>query len=58
MGGRIFINYRRGDDPGNVGRLFDRLQETFEPTQLFMDVDSIAPGLDFVRVSSQVLLTG
>jgi formylglycine-generating enzyme required for sulfatase activity len=50
MGGRIFINYRRGDDPGNVGRLFDRLQETFEPTQLFMDVDSIAPGLDFVRV--------
>jgi hypothetical protein len=50
MSGKIFINYRRGDDPGNTGRLFDRLQEVFAPEQLFMDVDSIAPGLDFVRV--------
>jgi TIR domain len=50
MAGKIFINYRRGDDPGNTGRLFDRLQEAFQPDQLFMDVDSIAPGLDFVRV--------
>ena len=50
MAGKIFINYRRGDDPGNTGRLFDRLQEAFAPEQLFMDVDSIAPGLDFVRV--------
>jgi hypothetical protein len=29
MTGKIFINYRRGDDPGNTGRLFDRLQEVF-----------------------------
>jgi formylglycine-generating enzyme required for sulfatase activity len=50
MSGRIFINYRRGDDPGNTGRLFDRLQEAFTPEQLFMDVDSIKPGLDFVKV--------
>src|SRR5262245_29903985 len=50
MAGKIFINYRRGDDPGNTGRLFDRLQEAFQPEQLFVDVDSIAPGLDFVRV--------
>jgi formylglycine-generating enzyme required for sulfatase activity len=50
MTGRIFINYRRGDDPGHTGRLFDHLQSAFEPDQLFMDVDSIAPGLDFVRV--------
>ena len=46
----IFISYRRGDDPGNTGRLFDRLQEAFKPEQLFMDVDSIEPGLDFVHV--------
>jgi hypothetical protein len=26
------------------------LQEAFQPEQLFMDVDSIAPGLDFIRV--------
>jgi TIR domain/Protein of unknown function (DUF4231)/SMODS and SLOG-associating 2TM effector domain 1 len=50
MAGKIFINYRRGDDPGNTGRLFDRLQEAFQSEQLFMDVDSIAPGLDFVQV--------
>jgi len=50
MAGNIFINYRRGDDPGHTGRLFDRLQETFAPEQLFMDLDNIAPGLDFVRV--------
>jgi hypothetical protein len=50
MGGSIFINYRRGDDPGNTGRLFDRLQEAFQHDRLFMDVDRIEPGLDFVRV--------
>jgi hypothetical protein len=50
MAGKIFISYRRGDDPGNTGRLFDHLQQAFQPEQLFMDVDSIAPGLDFVRV--------
>jgi hypothetical protein len=50
MAGKIFINYRRGDDPGFTGRLFDRLQEAFEPERLFLDVDNIAAGLDFVRV--------
>jgi outer membrane protein assembly factor BamD (BamD/ComL family) len=49
MAGKIFINYRRGDDPGTTGRLFDRLQDVFDPQQLFLDVDNIAPGLDFVR---------
>ena len=50
MTGKIFINYRRGDDPQAAGRLFDRLQDVFEPQQLFLDVDNIAPGLDFMRV--------
>jgi hypothetical protein len=53
MAGKIFINYRRGDDPGNAGRLFDRLQDSFAPEQLFLDVDNIAPGLDFVRVLNE-----
>ena len=48
MTSRIFINYRRGDDPGNTGRLFDRPLEAFMPEQLFMEVDNIAPDLDFV----------
>lgn len=53
MAGKIFINYRRGDDPGHTGRLFDRLQDVFPPQQLFLDVDNIAPGLDFVRVLNE-----
>ena len=53
MAGKIFINYRRGDDPGNTGRLFDRLQDVFKPEQLFIDVDNIAPGLDFIHVLSE-----
>jgi hypothetical protein len=50
MAGKIFVNYRRGDDPGNTGRLFDRLQDVFRSDQLFLDVDSIKPGLNFVKV--------
>jgi hypothetical protein len=49
MAGKIFINYRRGDDPGHTGRLFDWLQDVFDRQQLFIDVDNIAPGIDFVR---------
>src|SRR5262245_36697875 len=50
MSGKIFINYRRGDDPGNTGRLFDQLEDVFSRDRLFMDVDSIPPGRDFVHV--------
>ncbi len=53
MAGKIFINYRRGDDAGHTGRLFDRLQDVFPSEQLFLDVDNIAPGLDFVRVLNE-----
>lgn len=48
MGG-IFINYRRDDAPGVAGRLFDQLARSFPRRDLFMDVDAIKPGLDFVK---------
>lgn len=48
MAGKIFINYRRGDDPGHTGRLFDTLAQSFPPERLFMDVERIRPGVDFV----------
>ena len=48
--GNIFINYRRGDDSGFAQALFAHLSQAFSREQLFMDVDSIEPGLDFVRV--------
>lgn len=45
---RIFISYRRDDAPGSAGRLYDRLSETFSADQIFIDVDAISPGVDFV----------
>jgi TIR domain len=48
MAGRIFINYRRDDSAGTAGRLRDRLADAFGPKNLFMDVDNIPAGIDFV----------
>jgi hypothetical protein len=50
MAGRIFINYRRGDEPGFAGRLFDRLEQSFRSDQIFIDVDNIPAGHDFTDV--------
>jgi formylglycine-generating enzyme required for sulfatase activity len=52
MAGKIFINYRRADDPGFAQALFGRLEQAFPSERLFMDVDSkeLEPGLDFVHV--------
>ena len=49
MAGKIFINYRREDDPGFTQALFSRLEHAFPPEQIFMDVDNIPPGTNFVR---------
>jgi hypothetical protein len=51
----IFINYRRDDVPGVAGRLFDHLEKTYSRSQLFIDVDAIKPGLDFVdQIDAQI----
>src|SRR5215467_13810316 len=47
---RIFLSYRRDDSGGYTGRLYDRLSQHFGRDNLFMDVDTIALGLDFVEV--------
>jgi formylglycine-generating enzyme len=49
MAGRIFINYRRDDSIGTAGRLHDRLAQSFGRKNLFMDVDNIPAGVDFVE---------
>jgi len=55
MTGKIFINYRRGDEPGFTQALLGRLEHTFPAEQLFIDVDNIPPGEDFARMlESQV----
>ena len=55
MAGKIFINYRREDSIGMAGRLHDRFAHTFGRARLFMDVDHIPAGTDFVaHLNSQV----
>jgi hypothetical protein len=50
----IFISYRRGDSAGHAGRLFDHLSGRF-PSRVFMDVDTIEPGIDFIDVIEQAV---
>ncbi len=52
---RIFINYRRQDSEGYVGRLYDHLAQHFQRDHLFMDVDDIPPGADFVQVLEEAV---
>ena len=48
MTGKIFISYRRADTEGYAGRIYDRLRTHFSDNEIFMDVDDIEPGEDFV----------
>ncbi len=43
----IAISYRREDSLPIAGRLYDRLQAEFGKRNVFMDFDSIPPGVDF-----------
>src|SRR5262245_4768509 len=45
----VFISYRREDSSGHADRLYDRLQDHFGPEHVFMDIDTIETGLDFVE---------
>jgi hypothetical protein len=51
----VFVSYRRDDAPGHAGRLYDRLVTRFGEDRVFMDVDSIDPGEDFVNVIETTL---
>jgi TIR domain len=48
MSGQIFISYRREDASSAAGRLYDRLAAHF-PQKIFMDIDNLEPGVDFVE---------
>jgi hypothetical protein len=47
---RIFISYRRADSAMAAGRLYDHLSTHFGENLIFMDIDTIEPGEDFVEV--------
>jgi hypothetical protein len=53
MSGGVFISYRREDAAGFAGRIYDRLIQTLGRESVFIDVDNIPAGLDFVDVLSE-----
>jgi len=54
---QIFISYRRHDDSHAAGRLYNELVPLVDRDRIFMDVDAIPPGADFVEVQDQKIAT-
>src|SRR5215470_6640638 len=54
-GGRIFVSYRRQETSHLAGRLYDRLADRFGEDQVFIDVDTIEPGIDFAAEISRAV---
>ena len=52
MSGGVFICYRREDSASWARLIYDRLSSRLKREQVFIDVDNIEPGLDFVKVLS------
>jgi hypothetical protein len=52
----IFISYRRKDQPGFAGRIYDRLQKHFGGVGIFMDDRTINPGQRFdLAIANKIL---
>ena len=47
MAGKVFISYRREDDPSAAARVRDALAARFGKASLFMDIDSLSAGQRF-----------
>jgi len=52
---KIFISYRRDDTSGEAGHLAADLRKRFGRENVFIDIDTIAPGVDFETRISQAL---
>lgn len=46
---RIFISYRRDDTAGHAGWLNERLSNHFGQDEVFRDINTLEPGVDFVE---------
>jgi TRAP-type mannitol/chloroaromatic compound transport system substrate-binding protein len=51
----IFLSYRRDDSSGYTGRLHDRFVQRWGRERVFMDLDNIDPGEDFLEVIDRTL---
>jgi len=54
---RIFISYRRSDEPDSVGRVRDRLRAFYGKNAIFRDIDGIPKGRVFRTVIEKELKT-
>jgi hypothetical protein len=52
---RVFISYRRADAAGEAGRLADHLLKRFGADRVFLDIETIESGDDFVQVLQRSL---
>jgi hypothetical protein len=55
MSGQIFISYRREESRWSARSLHDRLTQRFDRNQIFMDVDSVGLGEDFVKTIEETV---
>ena len=46
---KVFVSYRREDSAPYAGRICDRLENALGSDHVFIDVEDIAPGIDFVQ---------
>lgn len=53
--GAVFVSYRREDSGDAAGRLADRLVDRLGADRVFMDVDAIEPGMDYVEVLTRAV---
>lgn len=52
---RVVISYRRDDASGHAGHLYADLAHRFGEDHVFLDIDNIAPGLDFAEVITDAI---
>ena len=50
MTARVFISYRRNDSKYQARMIYAAFQKVLPRDRLFMDIDSIPPGVDFVEM--------
>ena len=49
MSGNIFISYRRSDSAKDARAIYERLRREFGENKVFIDLEGIEPGEDFVE---------
>lgn len=51
----VFLSYRREDSAGHTGRMHDRFVQRWGSDRVFLDIDNIPPGEDFVDAIDRTL---